>query len=58
MKCAECGQPSNGVFCLIDFILVMKETGIDNKIIRDVYRHSLKKYADQGIYEIEVQTRQ
>lgn len=37
MTCAECGKPSKGVFCLIDFILIMKEMGFDNSIIRGVY---------------------
>lgn len=42
-KCVACGEPSNGVYCLIDFILVMKEVGWDNEMIRKVYWHEREK---------------
>lgn len=41
-KCHECEASSVGVFCLIDFILIMKEVGWDSDMIRRVYRYGIR----------------
>lgn len=35
--CSECGKPTKFVFCILDFILLMKAAGFSNKTCRDVY---------------------